>query len=107
MRHYWIRGGHMNLGLQVSMKVLSRMPPAQRTADRARALFDVGQLNYFTGNFAQARRYLEDAWRSHARSATGSGPNTRCSRSAWRASASATSTRAASTSRKRSRFRPS
>ncbi len=60
MRHYWIRGGHMSLGLQVGVKVLSRMPPAQRTADRARALFDVGQLNYFTGNFAQAKRYLEE-----------------------------------------------
>ena len=50
----------MALGLRVAADALARMDKSERTSERASALFDVGQLNYYAGNFAQGKRYLEE-----------------------------------------------
>jgi non-specific serine/threonine protein kinase len=60
LRHYWIRSGQMALGLRVATDALARMPASDRTAERTRALFDVGQLNYYAGNFVNGKRHLEE-----------------------------------------------
>ena len=61
LRHYWIRGGHMGLGIRTALEALGRMNPADRSAERASALFDVGQLSCFSGQFAQAGRYMRES----------------------------------------------
>ena len=58
LRHYWIRGGRLGAGIQMALAALARFGPAERTEERCRALFDVGQLNCFAGQFAPARRYM-------------------------------------------------
>jgi non-specific serine/threonine protein kinase len=60
LRHFWIRSGRMDLGLRVATAALARLPAGERNADRTRALFDVGQLNFYAGNFSQGKRYLEE-----------------------------------------------
>ena len=61
LRHYWIRGGHLSLGSRVTLEALSRIPPEERSVERSSALFDVGQLGYFMGNYGQAKRYLDES----------------------------------------------
>jgi predicted ATPase/DNA-binding winged helix-turn-helix (wHTH) protein len=61
LRHYWIRGGHLALGLHATTQALARMAASDRTLLRSRALFDVGQLHSFAGQFAQAKPYLEES----------------------------------------------
>jgi len=61
LRHYWIRGGHLPLGIRVALDALARMNHADRTKERWSALFDVGQLSCWAGQFAQGRRYMQEA----------------------------------------------
>jgi non-specific serine/threonine protein kinase len=60
LRHYWIRGGHLTLGIGVARSALDLVDPQERSAERASALFDVGQLCAFAGQFADAKGYLEE-----------------------------------------------
>jgi non-specific serine/threonine protein kinase len=61
LRHYWIRGGHLALGLRSSAQALARFPATNRTVERSSALFDLGQLHSFSGQPAQAKPYLEES----------------------------------------------
>src|SRR5439155_16175278 len=61
LRHYWIRGGRLGLGIRVALEALARLGPAERTNERCRALFDVGQLACFAGRFAMAKPYLQES----------------------------------------------
>jgi predicted ATPase/DNA-binding winged helix-turn-helix (wHTH) protein len=61
LRHYWIRGGHLALGIRMTRQALGRLPPHERTSTRAAALFDMGQLHNFAGQPAQAKPYLEES----------------------------------------------
>jgi predicted ATPase/DNA-binding winged helix-turn-helix (wHTH) protein len=60
LRHYWIRGGHLGLGIQFARDALARIHPAQATAERYNAFFDVGQLCAFAGEFGPASRYMQE-----------------------------------------------
>jgi predicted ATPase len=61
LRHYWIRGGRLGLGIGVALETLARMNPTHRNAERASALFDVGQLSCFSGQFGEAKRYMHES----------------------------------------------
>ncbi len=61
LRHYWVKGGQMTLGLRVTGEALARMRPDDRSVERSAALMDAGQLNYFMGRHAQAKRYLDES----------------------------------------------
>ena len=61
IRHYWVQSGNLGLGLRVTLGALERLPPTDRTVERSGALKDAGQLNCFMGNYAQAKRYLEES----------------------------------------------
>jgi predicted ATPase/class 3 adenylate cyclase len=63
LKGYWHARGLLTLGHQVTVEALQRTPADARTFGRCRALCDAGQLSYFLGRYAEARRYLED---SHA-----------------------------------------
>ena len=60
LRHYWIRGGHLALGLHTTAEALARLPANDRSLQRLQALFDMGQLHSFAAQYGQAQRYLEE-----------------------------------------------
>jgi predicted ATPase len=58
---YWVNRGLMELGYRITVEALSRAREGERDGPRCRALFDAGQLAYFMGRYAEARRYLEES----------------------------------------------
>ncbi|MFM2065386.1 MAG: hypothetical protein RLZZ584_295 [Pseudomonadota bacterium] len=60
LRRYCIDRGLLGLGLRLATDALLRLPASRRDAVRCNALFDIGQLCYFTGHYARARGYLEE-----------------------------------------------
>jgi predicted ATPase/class 3 adenylate cyclase len=63
LKGYWRMRGLLALGQRVTVEALQRLPFDDRGFGRCRALCDAGQLSYFAGQYADARRYLEE---SHA-----------------------------------------
>lgn len=61
MNLYWVNRGLMQLGHRITVEALSRASDGVRDRARWRALFDAGQLAYFMGRYAEARRYLEES----------------------------------------------
>ena len=61
LKLYWVNRGLMELGHRVTVEALARTPPTRRDPIHCRALFDAGQLSYFMGRYAEARRYLEQS----------------------------------------------
>jgi len=61
MNLYWVNRGLMELGQRITVEALGRSRDARRDRARWRALFDAGQLAYFMGRYADARRHLEES----------------------------------------------
>jgi predicted ATPase/class 3 adenylate cyclase len=61
MKRYWITRGLLELGQRVTREALDA-PGAEAPNDaRCRALFDAGQLAYFTARYSEARALLEES----------------------------------------------
>jgi non-specific serine/threonine protein kinase len=60
LRRYCIDRGLLGLGLRLASDALLRLPASRRDAVRSNALFDIGQLCYFTGHYARARGHLDE-----------------------------------------------
>ncbi len=58
---YWILRGLLHLGHRIIAEALARPGAQARDYARCRALFDLGQLDYVSGNFENARAHLEDS----------------------------------------------
>ncbi|MCW5635405.1 MAG: tetratricopeptide repeat protein [Rubrivivax sp.] len=63
LKSYWHARGLLGLGHRITVEALARVPAADRTFERCRALCDAGQLAYHLGRYAEARGFLEE---SHA-----------------------------------------
>ena len=61
LKSYWINRGLLAQGRQVAQETLARIDTKRRDYVRARALFNVGQLCCFMGDYAEARVHLEEA----------------------------------------------
>ena len=61
MKHYWISRGLLELGQRFTQEALERAGSGASAEARCRALFDAGQLRYFAGRYAEARRLLEES----------------------------------------------
>jgi predicted ATPase/DNA-binding winged helix-turn-helix (wHTH) protein len=59
LKGYWVNRGMVALARQVTMAALERVP--ERGRQRARTLYDAGQMAYFMGLFAEARAQLEES----------------------------------------------
>ena len=59
MKLYWMNRGLAPLGLRMTLEALQRPGLEAAAADRAQALFNAGQLQYFMGRHAEARGSLE------------------------------------------------
>jgi tetratricopeptide (TPR) repeat protein len=60
MRRYCIDRGLLGLGMRLATEALLRLPASRRDTVRCNALFDIGQLCYFTGHYGRARHYLDE-----------------------------------------------
>ncbi len=61
IKRYWLNRGLMELGYRVTLEALARAGAQKRNAARCRGLFDSGQVGYFMGLYAEARKYLEES----------------------------------------------
>jgi non-specific serine/threonine protein kinase len=59
LKQYWIVRGLLGHARGLILEALGRSP--ERSRARARALYDAGQVGYFMGLYAEARRELEEA----------------------------------------------
>ena len=59
LKAYWVSRGMLGLAYGVMVEALARAP--SRSRSRCRTLFDAGQLGYFMGLYAEARRHLEES----------------------------------------------
>src|SRR5947199_73578 len=60
MKRYWLHRGLMQLGLQLTVDAVQASGDVE-PAERYAALFAAGQLEYLVGEYAEARRYLEES----------------------------------------------
>jgi predicted ATPase/class 3 adenylate cyclase len=58
---YWILRGLLHLGHRIIAEALARPGAQARDHARCRALFDLGQFDYMSGDFENARAHLEDS----------------------------------------------
>jgi predicted ATPase len=58
---YWVNRGLMEMGSRITAEALARSSGADHPHERCRALFTAGQLAYFMGRYAEARRLLEES----------------------------------------------
>jgi tetratricopeptide (TPR) repeat protein len=61
LRPYWFKRGLMALGFGLAKETLALGAAGQRDMARCRGLFAAGQLGFFMGHHAQARRFLEES----------------------------------------------
>jgi len=61
LKRYWINAGQLETGYRVTCEALARPGAAERDFARMRGLFDAGQLGFFMGRYAEARRHLEES----------------------------------------------
>ena len=61
LKHYWINRGLLEVGERVTHEALARAGAGATADARCRALFDLGQLRYFMGQYANARSVLEES----------------------------------------------
>lgn len=61
VKRYWLNRGLMDLGNRVTVEALARAGAQTRNFARCRGLFDVGQVSYFMGSYADAQGYLEES----------------------------------------------
>jgi predicted ATPase len=58
LKPYWINRGFLALGRRMTVEALARAGADERNLARCRALFDVGQVAVFMGNYPEAQAYL-------------------------------------------------
>jgi tetratricopeptide (TPR) repeat protein len=60
LRPYCINCGLLGLGLRIATEALARTSSTARNSLRCNALFDVGQLCFYVGQYGPAQRYIEE-----------------------------------------------
>ncbi|MDQ2962900.1 MAG: tetratricopeptide repeat protein [Pseudomonadota bacterium] len=61
VKPYWLNRGLLGLGHRVTVEALTRAGAQERSLARLGGLADAGQLTFFMGRYAEARRYLEES----------------------------------------------
>jgi predicted ATPase/class 3 adenylate cyclase len=61
VKRYWLNRGLLDLGHRAAAEALARPDARRRTVDRARTLFDAGQLASSMGRYAEAQGYLQES----------------------------------------------
>lgn len=61
LKSYWINRGLLAQGRQIALETLARIDSRRTDYARARALFNVGQLCCFMGDYAEAQLHLKEA----------------------------------------------
>ena len=61
LKHYFVVHGLVSLGYRITIEALARARVEPRNPMRRGALFDAGQLAYFTGRYADAQAYLDES----------------------------------------------
>jgi non-specific serine/threonine protein kinase len=61
LRRYWLNRGLLELGLRLTVEALERSGADARNLERARGLFDAGQICVFMGRYSTALRYLDES----------------------------------------------
>ena len=61
VKPYWLNRGLLGLGHRVTMEALTRAGAQEHSLARWGGLADAGQLTFFMGHYAEARKYLEES----------------------------------------------
>jgi non-specific serine/threonine protein kinase len=61
IKRYWTNRGLLELGHRITAEALARSGAKERNLERARGLFNAGQLRYLMGHYGKARACLEES----------------------------------------------